>query len=75
MGKSESVVGKPVGVSDQVQHKPGCTATEYGYQISNLGSRGIEPRSWAASLFSYMQKAGFLTTRLKLHRRIRMMLW
>ena len=35
---------KPVfGVSDQVQYKPGCTATEDGYmlEISNLESRGI----------------------------------
>ena len=33
---------KPVfGVSDQVQHKPGCSATEDGkrLEISNLGSR------------------------------------
>ena len=31
------------GVSDQVLHKPGCTATEVGYrlEISDLGSRGI----------------------------------
>ena len=38
------VVRKPVfGVSDQVRHKPGCTATEDGYrlEISDLGSRGI----------------------------------
>ena len=30
-------------VSDQVRHKPGCTATEDGYmlEISDLGSRGI----------------------------------
>ena len=35
---------KPVfGVSDQVPHKPGCTATEDGYrlEISDLGRRGI----------------------------------
>ena len=35
---------KPVfGVSDQVQHKPGCTGTEDGQslEISDLGSRGI----------------------------------
>ena len=35
---------KPViGVSDQVQHKPGRTATESGkrLEISNLGRRGI----------------------------------
>ena len=38
------VVRKPVfGVSDQVRHKPGCTATEDGQrlEISDLGSRGI----------------------------------
>ena len=31
------------GVSDQVRHKLGCTATEDGYRlgISDLGSRGI----------------------------------
>ena len=35
---------KPVyGVSDQVRHKPGCTATDHGYklEISDLESRGI----------------------------------
>ena len=38
------VVRKPVfEVSDQVPHKPGCTATEDGQrlEISDLGSRGI----------------------------------
>ena len=38
------VVRKPVfGVSDQVRHKPGSTATEAGerLEISDLGSRGI----------------------------------
>ena len=38
------VVRKPVfGVSDQVRHKPGCTATEDGYrlEISDLGRKGI----------------------------------
>ena len=31
------------GVSDQVGHKPGCTAIEdgLGLEISDLGSRGI----------------------------------
>ena len=31
------------GVSDQARHKPGCTATEDGYnlEISYIGSRGI----------------------------------
>ena len=70
-----------LGVSDQVRHKPGCTATEYGerLEILDLESRGIAlsmlrkqrrwsalrlPRSWSASLFSHMQKAGFLTMRL-----------
>ena len=40
----EFVVRKPVSrVSDHVQHKPGCTATEDGQrlQILYLGSRGI----------------------------------
>ena len=35
---------KPVfGVSDQVLHKPGCTATEDGWrlEISYLGRRGL----------------------------------
>ena len=39
-----SLVRKPVfGVSDQVQHKSGCTGTEDGkrLEISVLGSRGI----------------------------------
>ena len=39
------VVRKPVfGVSDQVRHKPVCTATEDGerLEISDVGSRGIE---------------------------------
>ena len=38
------VVRKPVfGVSDQVPHKPGCTATEDGWrlEISYLGRRDI----------------------------------
>ena len=38
------IVRKPVfGVSDQVRHKPGCTATEDGkrLEISDLESRGI----------------------------------
>ena len=38
------VVRKPVfGVSDQVPHKPGCTATEdeYWLEISDLERRGI----------------------------------
>ena len=37
------VVRKPVfGVSDQVRHKPDCTATEHGYrlEISDLSSKG-----------------------------------
>ena len=36
------VLRKPVfGVSDQVRHNPGCTATEDGYmlEMSDLGSR------------------------------------
>ena len=35
---------KPVfGVSNQVRHKPGCTATQDGWmlEVSDLGSRGI----------------------------------
>ena len=42
--KMSLVVRKPVfGVSDQVQHKPGCPAIEddYRLEISDLGSRGI----------------------------------
>ena len=42
--KMSLVVRKPVfGVSDQVRHKPACTATEDGYrlEISDLESRGI----------------------------------
>ena len=38
------VVRKPIfGVSDQVRHKPGCTAIKDGQrlEISDLGSRGI----------------------------------
>ena len=38
------VVRKPVlGVSDQIRHKPGCTASEdsYDFETSDLGSRGI----------------------------------
>ena len=38
------VARKPIfGNSDQVRHKPGCTATEYGkkLEISDLGSREI----------------------------------
>ena len=38
------VTTKPVsGVSDQVRHKPGCTATEDGLrlEISDLKNRGI----------------------------------
>ena len=44
MDQMSLVVRKPVfGVSDQVRHKPGCTATEDGekLEISYLGSRGI----------------------------------
>ena len=53
------------GVSDQVRHKPGCTVKEDGWRlgISYLGSRGIV----RASLFSHLQKAGFLMTRLIWH--------
>ena len=55
---------KPVfRVSDQVQHKPGCTITEDGkrLEISDLASRGIV---LSAPLFSHtgMLKAGFSTT-------------
>ena len=38
------VTRNPVfGVTDQVRHKPGCTATEDGQRLefSDLGSRGI----------------------------------
>ena len=41
----DTVSRKPVfGVSDQVQHNPGCSTTEDGPEeldISDLGSRGI----------------------------------
>ena len=43
------VVRKPVfGVSDQVRHKPGCTATEDGYrlEILVLDRRGIALSVW-----------------------------
>ena len=58
--------------SDQVQHKPGCTATEDGLRldISKAGSRGIVLHvaktkaliSWAVTipLFLHVQKTGFL---------------
>ena len=39
-----SIIRKPVfGVSDQVQHKPGCTTTENSKRLefSDLGSRGV----------------------------------
>ena len=74
------VTRKPViGIPDQVPHKPGCTAIEYGYEafeISNLVSRGIVicSENKGADLivahlvcafdFVYMQKSGFLVTRL-----------
>ena len=57
---------KPVfRVSDQVQHKLGYTATEYGQRlkISDLESRGIVLCSASKGLFSHMQKkTGFLMT-------------
>ena len=66
------VVRKPVfGASDQVRHKPGCTDTEDGrrLEISDLESKGADqPRGYREAdlrLFSHMQKAGFLTMRLK----------
>ena len=40
------VMRKPLfGVSDQVRHKAGCTATEDGWrlEVSDLGSGGIVP--------------------------------
>ena len=40
----EPLVRKPVfGVSDQVRHKPGFTATEDGQrlEIADMGNRGI----------------------------------
>ena len=66
------VVTKPVfGVSDKVERKPGCTATEHGWrlEISDLG-RGLlnylfSENKGADQLFSHMQKAGFLMTWLK----------
>ena len=64
---------KPVfGVSDQVPHKPGCTSTQDSYrlEISYLGSReiyhcGYPEADRSASLFSHVQKGGFLTTWLQ----------
>ena len=78
---SRSVRKLVFGVSNQIRHKPGCTATEDGLrlEISELESRGIVlskwrkqrrwsasllPWSWSASLFSHMQKLGFLSSRL-----------
>ena len=54
-------------VSDQVWHKPGCTATEDGQRLEiwDLGRRGIvlsmqrKQRRWSASLLSHMQNIGF----------------
>ena len=56
------VMRKPVfGVSGHIRHKPGCIATEDGQR---LGFRVIALRITEAkqrlSLFSHMQKAGFL---------------
>ena len=74
------VTTKPVfGISDQVQHKLGCSATEDGLRLefSDLGSRRIvlcsenkaadqlcSYRAADLRLFLHMQKAGFLMTRL-----------
>ena len=72
------VVRKPVfGVSDQVPHKPGCTATEDGWrlEISYLGRREIVRIAKTKALISFtvtaqlicvfvFAYAGFLTTRL-----------
>ena len=76
------VLRKPVfGISDQVRHKPGCTATEMAWGLKfriqeveefyypyseNKGAdqlRGYREADMRL-LFSHMQKAGFLTTRL-----------
>ena len=74
------VMRKPVfGVSNQVKHKPGCTATEdcLSLEILDLGRRGIVLCSKnkvadqlrllcrsAAPLFSHLQKAGFFMKQL-----------
>ena len=59
---------KPVGVSDQVRHKPGCTTTEDDKKLEILGllSRGVVQFVHTVQLIcsSHMQEAGFLITRL-----------
>ena len=64
------------GVSDLVRHKRGCTSTEDGKRLefSDYGDRGVAKSKPLIScmvnhaadlrLFSHMQKAGFLMTRL-----------
>ena len=52
------VVRKPVfGVSEQVRHKPGCTATEDGKRlgISYAGSRGITAKLICVFVFAYVK--------------------
>ena len=67
------VMRKPLlRASNQVQHKPGCTASGDGLRlnISNLGSTCIKVAKtkalicWAVTipLFLHIQKAGFLMT-------------
>ena len=64
---------KPVyGVSDQIQHRVGCTVTEDGkrFDISYLGSiyvaktKALITCAVITPLFLHMQKAGFLMTQL-----------
>ena len=63
------------GVSDQAQHKPGCTATEDGLRLEISDLRRIFCTIYVLKtkaliscavtcvrLFSHMQKSGFLTT-------------
>ena len=68
------------GVSDQIPHKPGCTATKGGYRLafSDLESRDIvlcsknkgadqlrgDREADLRLLFSHMQNVGILMTRL-----------
>ena len=51
------------GISDQVQHKPRCTATEVGLrlEISDLGSRGIvlSVKLICAFVCTYAKKLAF----------------
>ena len=63
--KMSNVTRKPVfGVSDQVRHKPACNTTEDHNMLEMVGL-GYRGTVLSAPLFSHMQKADFLMTRLK----------